>query len=43
MQKGTNVESEGNGTVGMNLCDIKNGSTIKVKNVDFGEKSAVSF
>ena len=41
--KGTNVESEGNGTVGMNLCDIKNGSTIKVKNVDFGEKSAVSF
>ena len=41
--KGTNVESEGNGTVGVNLCDIKNGSTIKVKNVDFGEKSAVSF
>ena len=41
--KGTNVESERNGTVGMNLCDIKNGSTIKVKNVDFGEKSAVSF
>ena len=41
--KGTNVESERNGTEGMNLCDIKNGSTIKVKNVDFGEKSAVSF
>ena len=29
--------------MGINLCDIKNGSTIKVKNVDFGEKSAVSF
>lgn len=39
----TDVESEGNATVGMNLCDIKNGSSIKVKNVDFGEKGAVSF
>lgn len=39
----TNVESEGNTTIGMNLCDIKNGSTIKVKNVDFGENGAVSF
>lgn len=40
---GTNVEVEGSKTDGINLCDIKNGSSIKVKNVDFGEKGATSF
>lgn len=40
---GTNVEVEGSAAEGINLCDIKNGSSIKVKNVDFGEKGAVSF
>lgn len=40
---GTNIEVEGSKQGGLNLCDIKNGSSIKVKNVDFGEKGAVSF
>lgn len=43
-----NVETEGgpreenwNGRI--NLCDLKNGSYVKVKNVDFGEKGAIKF
>lgn len=40
---GTNIEVEGSMPEGLNLCDIKNGSSIKVKNVDFGEKGAASF
>lgn len=43
-----NVETEGgpreeNWDGRINLCDIKNGSYVKVKNVDFGEKGAVKF
>lgn len=40
---GTNIEVEGSKAEGINLCDIKNGSSIKVKNVDFGEQGAASF
>lgn len=40
---GTNIKVEGSKDEGINLCDIKNGSSIKIKNVDFGEKGAVSF
>lgn len=40
---GTNIEVEGSKADGINLCDIKNGSSIKVKNVDFGEQGAASF
>lgn len=43
-----NVETEGgpreeNWDGQINLCDIKNGSYVKVKNVDFGEKGAIKF
>lgn len=40
---GTNVESEVCPQGGMNLCDIKDGSSVKVKNVDFGEKGPIRF
>lgn len=40
---GNNIEVEGSKAEGINLCDIKNGSYVKVKNVDFGEKGAASF
>lgn len=43
-----NVETEGgpreeNWDGRINLCDIKDGSYVKVKNVDFGEKGAIKF
>ena len=40
---GTNIETEGSMVHGLNVCDIKNKSSIKVKNVDFGEEGAASF
>lgn len=43
-----NVETEGgpreeNRGGRINLCDLKDGSYVKVKNVDFGEKGAIKF
>lgn len=40
---GTNVETEVCPQGGMNLSDIKHGSSVKVRNVDFGEKGAIKF
>lgn len=40
---GTNVETEACPQGGVTVCDIKNGSSLKVRNVDFGEKGAVKF
>ena len=38
-----NIKAEGSVVYGLNLCNIQNGSSIKVKNVDFGEEGATSF
>lgn len=40
---GTNVETEVCPKGGMNLCDIKDGSSVKVREVDFGEKGPIKF
>lgn len=40
---GNKVEEEGDATRGINLCSLKKGSYVKVRNVDFGEDGAASF
>lgn len=40
---GTDVETESCPTGGINVCNIKNGSSLKVRNIDFGEKGPIRF
>ena len=40
---GTAVETEMNKLGGVSVCDIKDGSSLKVENVDFGDKEAIRF
>lgn len=40
---GTAVETEMNKQGGVSVCDIKDGSSLKVENVDFGDKEAIRF
>ena len=40
---GTDVKTEGSWEEGINVCSVKNGSSLKVRNVDFGEKGPIRF
>ena len=40
---GNKVEEEGDSVRGINLRDLKNGSYVKIRNVDFGEDGAAGF
>lgn len=40
---GTDVETENCPEGGINVCNIKNGSSLKVRNIDFGEKGPIRF
>lgn len=40
---GTNVETQDCAQGGINVYDIKNGSILKIKEIDFGEKGAIKF
>ena len=40
---GTDVETENCPEGGINVCKIKNGSSLKVRNIDFGEKGPIRF